>query len=121
MSHYKFQSMIAHEWMELGYYKKPPLPKSFQIQSGREYFDVYKSLSSGSTGSCGTRRKRLSEILLSPCNGALKCRMDQTISHLLLMSSSVRYCQLHYWCTGKRSRLGLILFLDKILNYVVMQ
>lgn len=62
------------------------------------------SMSSLSTASTGLSQKaQVGESSLNPYSGSLKCRMDHTISHLPTKCKNVKdYCQLHYWCTGKR-------------------
>ena len=59
------------------------------------------SASTGSTGGC--RRARILEQSLNPMDGALKDRMNKTISHLATFPrTSKPYCHLHYWVTGER-------------------
>ena len=92
--------------MEPDYYKKRLLPKFFKEQPGKnsvacvcgvcgkKYYNS-GSLSSMSTTSTGAsvRKKRVSEVSLNPYSGALKCRIDYRISHLLMKCRRVDdYC-----------------------------
>ena len=118
MSHYNYQKMIGHVWMEPGYYDKKPLPNCMKEQvrttpestvrtrgnfGGNNAGDSGASPRSISTASTwATMRSRMGKSLVNPYSGLLKCHMDHTIWHLPTKCRNVKdYCQLHYWCTGK--------------------
>ena len=61
------------------------------------------SISTRSTGH--SWRDCVSESVLNPSDGVLKCRLNHTILHLPVkpdIRPKQAYCQLHYWCKSKR-------------------
>ena len=74
MTHYKYQSMIACAWMDKSYYEN---------RGGEaQYVSSSRSVSSMSTNTVeSTRRAIVSDILLNPLVGALKCRLNTAIAH----------------------------------------
>ena len=98
MSHYEYQKMIAHAWMDKGYYSK----KS-------EEDGIVSTVSTFSISTCTSRggsRSRISVSGLNPITGSLKCRLDKSLPHWPLaiakQDTKLFNCQLHYWATGKR-------------------
>ena len=101
MSHYTFQKMIAHTWMQYDYYAtRENKDKTNQTSDTC-------SLSSISTATTSTtRRCRISNSTLHPISGTLKCRLNKSLAHWPSSSSKHHLkksnCQLHFWATGKR-------------------
>ena len=101
MSHYTFQKMIAHTWMQHDYYA---------IRENKDKTNQTSdtcSLSNISTATISTtRRCRMSNSTLHPISGTLKCRLNKSLAHWPSSSSKHHLkksnCQLHYWATGKR-------------------
>ena len=102
MSHYKFQKMIAHTWMQDDYYaiKK----KASKTDSTTDTCSI-SSISTATTST--TRRSRISDSALHPISGSLKSRLNKSGDHWPASSSKHHIkksnCQLHYWATGKRA------------------
>ena len=98
MSHYLFQKMIAHAWMD------------------KYYYSEYKEDDPQGTGSVSSmntitnpdcpKRYWLSNTSLMPITGSLKHQLNKLLGHwpssLALNHIKKSNCQLNYWATGKR-------------------
>ena len=102
MSHYKFQKMIAHTWMQDDYYATKK--KASKTDSTTDTCSI-SSISTATTST--TRRSRISDSALHPISGSLKSRLNKSGDHWPASSSKHHIkksnCQLHYWATGKRA------------------
>ena len=98
MSHYLFQKMIAHAWMEKDYYSE-------YKEDDPQVTGSVSSMSTITNPDC-PKRSWLYNTSLMPINGSLKHRLNKLLGHWpsspALNHIKKSNFQLNYWDTGKR-------------------
>ena len=99
MSHYMFQEMIVHTWMEKDYYK------TRQREDQNQKTCILSSMSTTAT-STTSRISSISDSALNRITRTIKRRMNRSLGHWESVPSRHHIkksnCQLQYWATGKR-------------------
>ena len=116
LSHYEFRNKIALAWLDSKEHWPNRDVKSFvkkrsaaSISSSIESERQTRSSTKPTPEPMQKRAKKLTDYSLDPNEGALKCRLDHTVSHWPLPPCGKKVkCALHFWAAGIEDRAQIV-------------